>query len=216
MSATWSAIWRRLPAPMIAAAVILAPAALRIDVAPRAAAQTAAAAPLTGQLLVASPAMSDPNFGRTVILIIQHDQNGALGIVINRPAGDRPLTDLLDTPGEKDTTAAGNVRIFAGGPMQPEIGFVVHSTDYHGATTRDLNAGVAMTSSRDILRDIGNAKGPQKSLIAFGYAGWAPGQLEGELARREWVVAPGDAKLVFDEDREKVWDAAFAARVLDL
>jgi putative transcriptional regulator len=73
-----------------------------------------------------------------------------------------------------------------------------------------------MTSSREILRDIGNAKGPQKSLIAFGYAGWAPGQLEGELARRDWVVAPGDAKLVFDEDREKLWDAAFARRTLDL
>jgi len=197
-------------------AAVFALAALRIDVAPRAAAQAPAAASLTGQLLVASPSMSDPNFGRTVILVIQHDQNGAFGVIVNRPAGERPLAALLDTPAEKDKAAAGTIRIFAGGPMQPEIGFVVHSTDYHAATTRDLNAGVAMTSSPDILRDIGNAKGPQKSLIAFGYAGWAPGQLEAELARRDWVVAPGDAKLVFDEDREKLWDTAFAARQLDL
>ena len=80
----------------------------------------------------------------------------------------------------------------------------------------DVNAGVAMTSSCEILRDIGNAKGPQKSLIAFGYAGWAPGQLEDEHARRDWVVAPGDANPIFDEDREKIWDAAFARRMLDL
>src|SRR5262249_52331780 len=147
---------------------------------------------------------------------IRHDQDGAFGIVINRLVGERPLALLLDTPGEKDSAATGNVRIFAGGPVQPEIGFVVHSTDYHGPTTLAVGAGVAMTARRDILRDIGNAKGPQKSLIAFGYAGWAPGQLERELARRDWVLAPGDAKLVFDEDREKVWDAAFARRTLDL
>jgi putative transcriptional regulator len=209
-----SATRRRLPASVLAA--ILALAALRIDAAPEAAAQTPATASLTGQLLVAAPSMGDPRFARTVILMIRHDRDGALGIVVNRPVGERPLAALLDTPGEKDTAATGNVRIFAGGPVQPEIGFVLHSTDYRGPTTLDVNAGVAMTSSPDLLRDIGNAKGPQKSLIAFGYAGWAPGQLEAELARRDWVVAPGEAKLVFDEDREKVWDAAFARRTLDL
>ena len=215
-----SATWRRLPAWVLAAILVvvvevLALAALRIDAVRDAAAQTPATASLTGQLLVASPSMGDSNFAGTVILMIRHDQDGAIGIVVNRPVGERPLAALLDTPGEKDATI-GNVRIFAGGPVQPEIGFVVHSTDYHGPTTLDVNAGVAMTSSRDILRDIGNAKGPQKSLIAFGYAGWAPGQLEAELARRDWVVAPGDAKLIFDEEREKVWDAAYARRTLDL
>jgi putative transcriptional regulator len=214
-----SATWRRLPAPMLAKillAAVLALAALRIDGTPRAAAQTPATASLTGQLLVASPSMSDPNFARTVILIIQHDRNGAFGIAVNRPVGERPLAALRDTPGEKDIAATGTIRIFAGGPVQPEIGFVVHSSDYHGPTTLDVGAGIAMTSSPDILRDIGTDKGPQKSLIAFGYAGWAPGQLEAELARRDWVVAPGDARLVFDEDREKLWDAAFARRMLDL
>ena len=88
--------------------------------------------------------------------------------------------------GEKHVTVAGTVRIFAGGPVQPEIGFVIHSTDYHRPGTLDVNGRVAMTASREILRDIGNDNGPKQSLIAFGYAGWGPGQLEGELARRDW------------------------------
>jgi putative transcriptional regulator len=198
------------------AAAALALTALHLDAAPQAAAQTTGTASLTGQLLVASPSMGDPRFAHTVILMVRHDKDGAFGIVVNRPVGERPLAALLETLGEKDTTATGQVHIFAGGPVQPDIGFVVHSTDYHQPTTVDVNARVAMTSSREILRDIGTGKGPQKSLIAFGYAGWAPGQLEGELARRDWVLAPGESKLIFDEDRDKVWDAAFSRRMQDL
>ena len=199
-----------------AAATALALTALRLDAAPQAAAQTTDTASLTGQLLVASPSMGDPRFEHTVILMVRHDKDGAFGIVVNRPVEERPLAALLETLGEKDATATGQVRIFAGGPVQPDIGFVVHSTDYHQPTTVDVNTGVAMTSSREILRDIGNDKGPRKSLIAFGYAGWAPGQLEGELARRVWALAPGESKLIFDEDRDKVWDAAFSRRMQDL
>jgi putative transcriptional regulator len=189
----------------------LALTALRLDAAPQAAAQTTGTASLAGQLLVASPTMGDPRFARTVILMVRHDKDGAFGIVINRLVGERPLAALLETLGEKDTTASGKVRIFAGGPVQPEIG-----TDYHRPATLDVDARVAMTSSREILRDIGNDKGPQKSLIAFGYAGWGPGQLEGELARRDWAIAPGESKLIFDEDRDKVWEAAFSRRMQDL
>jgi putative transcriptional regulator len=199
-----------------AAATALALTALRLDAAPQAAAQSTDSVSLTGQMLVASPSMGDPRFAHTVILMVRHDKDGAFGIVVNRPVGERPLAALLETLGEKDTTATGQVRIFAGGPVQPDIGLVVHSTDYHRPSTVDVNAGVAMTSSREILRDIGNGKGPQKSLIAFGYAGWASGQLEGELARRDWVLAPGESKLIFDEDRDKVWDAAFSRRMQDL
>ena len=173
-------------------------------------------ASLAGQFLVASPSMGDPRFEHTVILMLRHDSGGAFGVVVNRPTGERPLAELLEMLGEKDVTVAGKVRIFAGGPVQPEIGFVIHGTDYHRPGTLDVNAQVAMTSSREILRDIGNDKGPKKSLIAFGYAGWGPGQLEGELARREWAIAPGEAKLIFDEDRDKVWEAAFSRRMQDL
>ena len=171
---------------------------------------------VTGQLLVASPTMGDPRFVQTVILMVRHDRNGALGVVINRPLGDRPLAKLLEALGDKKAAVTGTVRIFAGGPVQPEIGFVLHSADYHRADTVDIDGHVAMTSSREILRDIGNQRGPSKSLIAFGYAGWAPGQLEGELAHGFWFTTPQDAKLVFDDDRDAVWDHAMKRRTQDL
>jgi putative transcriptional regulator len=171
---------------------------------------------VTGQLLVASPTMGDPRFVQTVILMVRHDRNGALGIVINRPLGDRPLAKLLEALGDKEAGVTGTVRIFAGGPVQPDVGFVLHSADYHRADTVDIDGHVAMTSSHEILRDIGNHRGPNKSLIAFGYAGWAPGQLEGELAHGFWFTTPQDAKLVFDDDRDAVWDHAMKRRTQDL
>jgi putative transcriptional regulator len=151
-----------------------------------------------------------------VVLIVRHDGNGALGIVINRPIGERPLASLLHALGENDAAASGSIRIFLGGPVQPEIGFVIHSADYRRADTIDIDGHVAMTSSREILRDIGHQQGPQKALVAFGYAGWAAGQLEGEMAQRAWFTAPADIKLVFDEDRDKVWDKAMKRRTQDL
>ncbi len=179
-------------------------------------AQAPARGSLAGQLLIATPAMADPRFSQTVILMVRHDQNGALGIVINRPVEHRSLESLLQAMGEKDSAVAGSVRIFRGGPVQPEIGFVVHSADYHRADTIDIDGQVAVTSSREVLRDIGSGQGPKKSLVAFGYAGWAAGQLEGELAVRGWFTGTADAKLIFDDDRDKVWDNAMTRRTQDL
>jgi putative transcriptional regulator len=204
-------IWHR---PVSAVVAILAPAL--VVAAPPVRAQAPEHVSLAGQLLIASPTIGDPRFARTVILMVQHDRNGALGIAVNVPLGERPLASLLEMLGDKEANVAGTVRIFAGGPVQPEVGFVVHSADYRRPETIAIDGRVAATSSREIVRDIANRKGPEKTLIAFGYAGWAPGQLEGELARRDWVVAPGESKLIFDEDRDKVWDAAFAQRTLDL
>jgi putative transcriptional regulator len=177
------------------------------------AAETTPRASLAGQFLIATPAMRDTGFDHAVILMLRHDQDGAFGIVINRPLGQRPMADLL---GAKDTAASGNVQVFSGGPVQPNIGFVVHSTDYRRAETLDVDGRVAMTSSREVLRDIADKKGPAKALIAFGYAGWAPGQLENELARNAWYTAPEDPALVFDDDRDKVWEHATARRTQDL
>jgi putative transcriptional regulator len=208
-----SSTWHRQRISALAAIPVLA---LCLNAALPTAAQTPAPVSLAGQLLVASPSMGDPRFERTVILMVRHDKNGAFGIVVNRPVGEHPLASILEMLGEKEPTVAGTARIFAGGPVQPEIGFIVHSPDYHRPGTTDINEHAAVTSSRDILRDIGNGQGPSKSLIAFGYAGWGPGQLEGELARRDWVIAPGDQRLIFDEDRDKVWDLAFSRRMQDL
>jgi putative transcriptional regulator len=173
-------------------------------------------ASLKGQLLVATPAMRDPRFDRAVILMVRHDRDGAFGIVINRSLGEKPLADILAALGAKDTAASGNVRIFLGGPVQPEAGFVIHSTDYHRTETLDVDGRIAVTSSREVLRDIAEKAGPMKSLIAFGYAGWGPGQLEGELAHNVWYTAPADPGLVFDDDRDKVWERATARRTQDL
>ena len=175
-----------------------------------------ARASLAGQLLVATPSMGDPRFAQTVILMARHDKNGAFGIVINKPLGERPLADLLTALGEKDEGVAGSVRVFAGGPVQPEIGFVVHSADYRRAGTIVVDGRVAVTSTREILRDIARKQGPQKSLLAFGYAGWGPDQLDGEMALRAWFTAQEDVDLIFDLDRAKVWDEAMKRRTQDL
>jgi putative transcriptional regulator len=173
-------------------------------------------ASLAGQFLVATPSMGDPRFNHAVILIARHDKDGAFGLIINRPAAERPLSELLQALGDNGTPVNGTVRLFAGGPVQPELGFVIHSPDYHSAQTLDVDGHVAVTMNREILHDIGTGKGPQKSLIAFGYAGWAPGQLEGEIARRSWTTVPAENKLIFDEDREKLWDIVYAMRIQDL
>jgi putative transcriptional regulator len=173
-------------------------------------------ASLAGQFLVATPSMEDPRFARTVILMARHNKDGAFGLIINRPAAERPLSQLLEALGEKGAPVSGTVRLFAGGPVQPELGFVMHSPDYMGPQTLEVDGHVSVTMSLDILKDIGAGKGPQKSLITFGYAGWSPGQLEGEIARRSWTTVPADSKLIFDEDRSKLWDIVYALRIQDL
>jgi putative transcriptional regulator len=171
---------------------------------------------LKGEFLIATPAMRDPRFEHAVILMVRHNSDGALGIVINRPLGEKPLTDLLAAFGNKDATASGNVRIFLGGPVQPEVSFVIHGADYRRPETLDIDARLAATPASEVIRDIARNSGPMKSLIAFGYAGWAPGQLEDELARNVWYTAPADPALVFDDDRDKLWEHATARRTQDL
>jgi putative transcriptional regulator len=171
---------------------------------------------LAGQLLVASPEMGDARFDRTVVLLLRHNRSGALGIVINRPIEERPLASLMEAIGDEAAGVEGRVLIFAGGPVEPEVGFILHSVDYRRAETLDIDEHVAMTSTHEILSDIAHKKGPAKALIAFGYSGWGPGQLESELAQHGWFTTPADPKLIFDDDREKVWQEALARRTRQL
>jgi putative transcriptional regulator len=173
-------------------------------------------AAMPGEFLVAAPEIGDPRFYHAVILMVRHDKTGAFGLIINHPLGERPLAEVLGALGENAAGVAGNVRLFAGGPVQPEIGFIVHGLDYHRAETIDIDAHVAVTSSTEALRDIGHDKGPRQRLVAFGYAGWGAGQLEGELAQGGWFTEPEDPKLIFDADPAKVWDAAMARRSFPL
>jgi putative transcriptional regulator len=171
---------------------------------------------LAGQLLIAAPTIGDPRFAHTVILMVRHDREGAFGIVINRPVGERSVAALLEATGHDDADVAGTVRVFAGGPVQPELGFVVHSAEYRRAETVEVDGRVAMTASRQVLLDIGHNQGPEKSIFALGYAGWGPGQLEGEVARNDWFTTPEEPKLVFDDDRDKLWDEAMARLTREL
>ena len=206
MSSPRTTTLRSFPAAAILAAMLLAPAA----------ADAPDIASLTGQLLIASPNIGDPRFAHTVILMVKHDKEGALGIVINRPVGEKSIASLLEAPGEDVSGIEGSLRVFIGGPVQPELGFVVHSAEYRRDETIEVDGHVAMTASRQILRDIGHHRGPEKSLFALGYAGWGAGQLEGELARHDWFTAPEEPKLIFDDDRANLWEDAMAHRTREL
>jgi putative transcriptional regulator len=171
---------------------------------------------LVGQLLIAAPTIGDPRFSHAVILMVRHDAEGAFGIVVNRPIGERSIATLLEASGDSDPDVQGSVRVFAGGPVQPELGFVLHSAEYRRADTLDVDGRVAMTASRQVLRDIGHNQGPEKSLFALGYAGWGPGQLEGEMGRNTWFTTPEEPKLIFEDDRDNLWDEAMARRTREL
>jgi putative transcriptional regulator len=171
---------------------------------------------LAGQVLVAAPTIGDPRFFHTVILLIRDDKDGALGIIINRPVGERSIASLLKATGEASDGVEGSLRIFAGGPVEPRLGFVVHTADYRRPGTLEVDGRVAMTANPQILEDIGHHHGPKESLFAFGYAGWGPGQLATEMARHDWFTTPEEPKLIFDDDRAGLWDEAMARRTREL
>ncbi len=167
-----------------------------------------------GQLLIASPDMREP-FDHAVILMARHDRDGALGIVINRPSDSRAISSVLKALGADGSGVTGNVQLFLGGPVSPNVAFVIHSAGYRHPETVDIDDRVALSDAAGVLRDIGLGKGPAKSLVALGYAGWAPSQLEDEIARGAWVTVPEDPALVFDDDRTKVWTDALALHKTD-
>jgi putative transcriptional regulator len=172
--------------------------------------------PPSGQLLIASAAIQDPRFQRSVILLLHHDRGGAMGIIINHPLGEQKLAELLDGAGGKDAAIAGTIRVLFGGPVQPQSGFVVHSAEYHRKETLAVADALAVTATKDVLRDIGHHRGPAKYLFALGYSGWGAGQLEAEIARRDWFIEPATPDLVFDAERSTLWQKALSARDREL
>jgi putative transcriptional regulator len=176
----------------------------------------ASANSLAGWLLVAAPDIDDSRFSGAVIYIVHQDQDGALGIVINQPIGLRGYAEILDAMGEDAKGASGTVRIFAGGPLEKNVGFVLHGADYSDDQTLKVGGNFAVTSDAKILRALAAGQGPKRSLVAFGYAGWMPGQLEDELGHNDWYLTPADNALVFDDDRDSVWQRAFDRKTLRL
>jgi putative transcriptional regulator len=193
---------------ILAAIAIVAPAAMLHAALPNEP-DVSGRTSFAGQLLIASPDLRDP-FDHAVIMMAQHDRNGALGIVINRPIARRSIATVLAALGADSAGVTDSVLIFLGGPVSPNIAFALHSADYRRPHTVDIDGRVALSDAAEVLRDIGRGQGPKRSLIAFGYAGWAPHQLDDEIARGAWVTAPENPALVFDADRGKVWSEALA------
>ncbi|MEQ9574523.1 MAG: YqgE/AlgH family protein [Rhodospirillales bacterium] len=165
----------------------------------------------SGQLLVAGPAMPDPRFQGAVIYLADHDAEGAFGLIVNRPVGAGPVRDFLMGLGmklEPTEDVTGEVRIHAGGPVEPGAGFVLHTNGYQTETTGMIRGKVAVTASLKAVKDIGLGKGPRRYLILLGYAGWGAGQLEAEMRRGDWQIAPYDETTVFGEDDAAKWDRA--------
>jgi putative transcriptional regulator len=193
---------------ILAAVAILMPVALlhaALPTEPEVSGRTSFA----GRLLIASPDLRDP-FDHAVVMIAQHDRNGALGIVINRPIARRPIATVLGALGLDPDGISDSIVVFLGGPVSPNIAFALHSADYRQPHTMDIDGRIALTDAGEVLRDIGLGRGPKHSLIAFGYAGWAPHQLDDEIARGTWVSAPEEPALIFDTERAQVWSEAMA------
>jgi putative transcriptional regulator len=171
---------------------------------------------LEGQLLIAMPGMADPNFSETVAFIFKHDENGAIGIVVNRPS-DLTLGDVcsqLDFENRLGDRAGEPV--MAGGPVQTDRGFVLHQSAERFESTVDPAAEVKVTVSQDVLRAIARGEGPRPALVALGYAGWSSGQLEAEIAANAWLHAPASASILFDTPVQNRWLAAAGQIGIDI
>jgi putative transcriptional regulator len=164
--------------------------------------------PLQNQLLIALPTMPDARFARSVTLICQHDEDGAMGIVVNR-ASEYTLGDVLSQMGlESNDEALCAQVVLAGGPMHPERGFVLHDGGLQWDSSLRITEQLTLTTSRDILESIARGDGPEHAIVALGCAGWGAGQLEHELAENSWLNAPADAELLFALPLDARWQAA--------
>ncbi|MDA7947297.1 MAG: YqgE/AlgH family protein [Hyphomicrobiaceae bacterium] len=171
---------------------------------------------LDGQMLVAMPAMEDPRFSRSVIYLCAHSSDGAMGIIINQRAPNINFAELmkqLDILSDEDAIqvppSLDTMAVHVGGPVEPGRGFVLHSSDYYVEdSTLPIDEGVSLTATIDILRAIAAGDGPDDALLALGYAGWAPGQLENEFQSNGWLHCPADPAMLFDADIDSKYERA--------
>ena len=171
---------------------------------------------LTQHFLIAMPAMRDPHFSKTLTFICEHNDQGALGVVVNRPI-DLTLHALLEqieiTP---ETDAAKLIPVHYGGPVQTDRGFVLHTPAGTWQSTLAVGEHIGLTTSKDILQATARGDGPKQMLVTLGYAGWAPGQLEHELAQNAWLTVNADARILFETPAERRYDASLKLLGIDL
>jgi putative transcriptional regulator len=161
---------------------------------------------MTGELLVAMPQMRDARFTRSVIYVCAHTGDGAMGLVVNRLVGSLTFPDLLQQLNIDSEGKGEHIRIRSGGPVETGRGFVLHSSDYVDDATLKVGELVGLTATIDILKDIASGSGPRRSLLALGYAGWGPGQLDQELTANAWLTVPADEELIFDDRLNDKWE----------
>ena len=171
---------------------------------------------LEGQLLIAMPAMTDPRFERSVIYLCAHNAEGAMGLVVNKLFDEIDFDQLLNQLEITPAEASPHLNIHFGGPVEAQRGFVLHTAEYVGEGTVVVDDQVALTATLDILKELASGSGPRNTMLALGYAGWAPGQLEGELARDAWVTLSADPSFVFGGDFENKWRQAVTREELEL
>jgi putative transcriptional regulator len=178
---------------------------------------------LDGQMLIAMPGMADPRFSRSVIYLCAHSDDGAMGIIINQHAPNINFCELLNQlniTSDEDAIhmppSLQTIEVHMGGPVETGRGFVLHSTDYYlEDSTLPINEGVSLTATLDILRAIAVGEGPNKALLALGYAGWAPGQLENEFQSNGWLHCPADQDVLFDSDIDRKYERALETIGID-
>jgi putative transcriptional regulator len=171
---------------------------------------------LGGQLLVAMPNMQDPRFSRSVVYLCAHTADGAMGLIVNKLIDSLSFPDLLRQLGIEPATPSDQIHVHFGGPVEAARGFVLHSTDYVHDATMVVDDQFALTATIDVLKAIAKGSGPRRSLLALGYAGWAPGQLDQEIQSNGWLVAPADADLVFDAETTSVWQRVISRLGIDV
>lgn len=170
----------------------------------------------TRQFLIAMPNLADPNFFHSVTLICEHGDDGAMGLVINRPMDDITLGTVLTHMGIEGGDALGSTPVYTGGPVQPERGFVLHSPPGEWNSTLRLGEDLAVTTSRDILEALVEGRGPEHFIVTLGYAGWGPGQLEREITDNAWLTTPSDSAILFDTPASRRWESAARHIGIDL
>lgn len=170
---------------------------------------------LTGHLLIAMPGMQDPRFDHTVVCLCAHSADGAMGLVVNRPLPGMIFDDLLRQLAVEPLPPQRRIRMLDGGPVENGRGFVLHTDDWSSDGSMPVMTGLMLTASVDILKAIAEGGGPKECVLALGYAGWAPGQLEDEIQRNAWLNVPADGSLVFRDDTSHTWEAALAKLRVD-
>lgn len=179
--------------------------------------QTSDSPYLAGHLLVAMPGMPDPRFAKAVIFMCAHNDEGAMGLVINQPMAEFTFPELLEQLGIEGTAKDETpIAIQAGGPVEQGRGFVLHSPDYVHESTLVVDDEVALTATVDILKAIANGNGPSQRLLALGYAGWGPGQLDEEILQNGWLSVKADQDIVFKADLGDKWQRALSKLGIDL